>query len=581
MDEKIDYKQMIVDRLIDVSKLYTVNNLLNVCFPIDYMLERYGMYPKDRTVYDCLNGYTDVKSISGVVGDDTGETGPIWKQYKTSQGGVDWATFMDRIGIYGVALHDLATVLDGTTVKQLCLDALINDKERTYTQLEAARIFLERLGYYQSSEHHNDKDLWYLAFNGRLAKCSYLGEKRWAQTHLDNGDIIWDSVMGFYVAVREINGEGCSYVRHRPKLTEMGAENWNTDLVNKIEEYFDGGSDCKMIIDKDFRTAYEPSYDDNQSVLGKDLVCGYSCMSGRGDDAESFYGSIEGCWVVRFEDSEGEQVGRCIMYEYNGIRHFIRLYAKKEYQNRAYAMIKAELRDDDLFGREEEIDGLELPADFDENTSNMYLDGYNYGLSKIDGRLYITTDPDKRMCETDDSTLFNAIGICVCEHCGEVMLHSGDGFKLYDNCGDDHYFCSPECAEEDGWVKCDECDEWINKDDALEIDGYYFCDDRCADSYGYKQCNHCHEWCYTRDCDDDDNDYLYTIDGVFYCSKDCCEADGFKIDEITGKYTNDYIQTTTGSYVDANKFIKNRDKYTIKVSHKKQTKDDKNETNND
>ena len=175
MDEKIDYKQMIVDRLIDVSKLYTVNNLLNVCFPIDYMLERYGMYPKDRTVYDCLNGYTDVKSISGVVGDDTGETGPIWKQYKTSQGGVDWATFMDRIGIYGVSLHDLATALDGTTVKQLCVDALINDKERTYTQLEAARIFLERLGYYQSSEHHNDKDLWYLAFKGKR----FLRHRQW------------------------------------------------------------------------------------------------------------------------------------------------------------------------------------------------------------------------------------------------------------------------------------------------------------------------------------------------------------------------------------------------------------------
>jgi hypothetical protein len=58
---------------------------------------------------------------------------------------------------------------------------------------------------------------------------------------------------------------------------------------------------------------------------------------------------------------------------------------------------------------------------------------------------------------------------------------------------DGQYYC-PDCLERKGYVRCEECGEWLQEDDAHpHEDGYYVCPD-CSDQLGLKECENCGEW---------------------------------------------------------------------------------------
>ena len=213
-------------------------------------------------------------------------------------------------------------------------------------------------------------------------------------------------------------------------------------------------------------------------------------MSGRGDgQASSFYGKIPCCSVVRFE-RDGEQVGRCIMYEWNGKRHFIRIYGKPEYLPKMYKLLKAELKPGDLFGRQKCLDDLVERTNITDESTNMYLDGAYYGMVRSkdenDNAVYtMCTESTKQKVieETDGcycgmkSTSDQKLGeifepddgdvIGTCDHCGEVIHEYDDDYLWID----DNLYCCSDCAHEAGYEHCDKCGEWRWADDGVCTDG--------------------------------------------------------------------------------------------------------------
>lgn len=522
------------------------------------------LFSDDKKMWQGIDNLCRLKSVLSYR-----EVIPDWLEDAANS--CSWSSLATDLRISNYEIGEIRQLLKDNrcSITGLMADVgLSKDDIATFDVSTAAMLFLARMRDYQASENHNDENLWYLTYNGRIGKCSYIGEKRWGMTHLNSGTIGWDRGLCVFVATREINGEGCSFVRHRPIINRIGS-NWQAGWISKIEEYFDGGVDCTMTIDRDFKTAYEPIYDDNDSVLDYDCVCGYSCMSGRGDDAQKFYGAIEGCSVVRFEDADGNQVGRCLVYEYDGHRHFMRLYAKREYQNKANIMIKAMMKDGDVRGREDYIADLRLRVDWDNDTKNMYLDG-PYGISIDNDKLYLQLNYDYMFHSTsDDYTCFEKMGVNRCSQCGR--LHRC--FKVFGQ-----YFCCAQCARDAGLVKCKYCGDWFNPlyGDHVQIDGNWYCCDSCARSDGYRQCKHCGKWSYN-------DSMIHSLQQDFYCNDECALADGCKIDEITGYYTDDWVRVgNTNKYVDALRVVSMRNKYTIRVCYKHKTKKDlENETNID
>lgn len=79
-----------------------------------------------------------------------------------------------------------------------------------------------------------------------------------------------------------------------------------------------------------------------------------------------------------------------------------------------------------------------------------------------------------------------SLGLVMCEECGEYHtpyedMTRPDGYAwVCDSCLDEH------------WVICDECGDYVRRDDAVLCDGYYYCD-YCADRY-LVECAHCGEY---------------------------------------------------------------------------------------
>lgn len=479
--------------------------------------------------------------------------------FQQSYHGPGWETFFEQIFGEGATKADALSALNGQSLRRLIIDRIMmSEKEMSPEWLVAC--FIYALDYYQPSENHHDDFLWYVASDCRLARCSFIGEKKWADYHLDNNNIIMADDLA-PKATRVINGQGCVKVRHRPLLAKIG-ENWNPDKVNKINIFLDGGKDCHLIIDRKFALAYETDYDDS-NVLEGDLVTGDSCMSGRGDEAQEFYGNIDGCYVVRFENDEGEQVARCLMYEYNGIRHFIRLYALRDYQCKAYELLRAEMKEGDLIGRETQIPGLKLSCHFDETTPCMYLDGKRYGFMIEDGELFMVNTEDYSYfthCKTTGTdSLFDEYEVCRCDHCGGLCQ---DPYNI-----DDNHYCSEECARADGYTKCEHCDTWINVDNDehyVAPNGDVYCSLYCLHYDDLEVCAHCGE-VYQKD----KNEISDTASIDYFCSQECAENHGLVKDEITGGWTSNYIRTRKGTYVDCKQLIENKEKFNIVITTKK------------
>ena len=364
--------------------------------------------------------------------------------------------------------------------------------------------------------------LWYLTYEGRLGMVKKGGMKSNAE-HLLREKLIVKDRYGIYRGTRIINGRGCQCPKHRPIIDALSRGRWSPFIVNKLSDLLDGGHELEMVIDTDFESAYSPDYDSGAHNI-EDLVTSQSCMSCRGDEAQEFYGGIEGCKVARFL-KDGEDVGRCIVYEYNGIRHFIRIYCQDEYQRDCLYTLKHNMREGDLFGRCEYIHGMELPTSWDSDTPNMYLDGNEYGVFVRDGKLWVGVDYEWDCKSTSDGCISDEWeNICYCANCGEIMSMNDDYICDKD---DGRYYCCESCAEEAGLSQCEECGEWTS--DVVETeDGHYFCSSYCAKENGYVYTDS-HRWV-------DENDVL-EIDGYRYVDEEDAIDSGWKKCDECGCWT--------------------------------------------
>lgn len=320
----------------------------------------------------------------------------------------------------------------------------------------------------------------YIAKNGRLAAVA----KNKAQTLIRRGKI------KNRIATEEIPSG--TYVKHRRIIESLETNNRKMNRIAKeiLENYFDEQEPCKMIIDTNFEIAYEPDYHGNLCTDG-DLATETSCMSRRGSEAQEFYGGIKGCKIARFETSDGKQVGRCIVYEHEGKRHFIRVYGIGKYHRTMLNLIKDNMKENDLFGRSKAFDNLCLETDWTADTPNMYLDGDEYGV-KIgsDGKYYVVSYTyDYEGDSTDRCSLSEAMdeGYYTCEHCGN-RVHEDDVLWA-----GDYTYCCESCANADGWYRCEWCSEWQHEDDCIyvEEDDRYYCCEHCVEKDGYVRCSEC------------------------------------------------------------------------------------------
>jgi len=372
----------------------------------------------------------------------------------------------------------------------------------------------------RSTNHYGDF-LWYVSYDGRLARVPNTNKnplgKRLLKEH-----IIYTDENGIRRGTREIR-EG-QYPRIRPLLDELDRANrWANSIKLKICEYLDGGLQCSMIIDRDFKTAYEPRYSEDFCLEG-DLVTGQSCMSGNGQMAEEFYGGIDGCYVCRFEDSDGDQVGRCIMYKYKDQRHFIRVYAKRDYAKCALRLIREEMTDNDIIGRSECIEDMCLHTNWSDDVQVMYLDGNEYGFDPMDWT--VGTDYRVDMKTTGEDELSEYLwenGYARCQNCGEYC----DRDDMIGVGGD--YFCCEDCIADYGCKRCDHCGEWISPSCGYETpDGEIVCSKSCLNAKGYTICRGCGKIIPL-----DEVEYAC---GYSYCSEDCANNDGYFKCSVCGKY---------------------------------------------
>ena len=110
--------------------------------------------------------------------------------------------------------------------------------------------------------------------------------------------------------------------------------------------------------------------------------------------------------------------------------------------------------------------------------------------------------------------------------------------------GEEEYLVCEDCR--DGGYTCDNCGCHIyrDNDERVEVDGYVFCDYDCAENYGYVYCENINEWCHRENCDVFYNDcreawcygdWVASEDG-FTCFEDEMEGAGFIWNEEDGEY---------------------------------------------
>ena len=345
----------------------------------------------------------------------------------------------------------------------------------------------------------------------------------------------------------ELNGKRDTYwikgtiIKHNRVLDDI-KKSLTPEQYKYLSIYFDKAENCDMIIDKKFDIAYAPEYRAG-AVYEGDLCSSSSCMSCRGDgQASSFYGKIPCCSVVRFE-RDGEQVGRCIMYEWKGKRHFIRIYGKPEYLPKMYKLLKAELKPGDLFGRQQCLNDLVERTNITDESTNMYLDGCYYGMVRSkdenDNAVYtMCTESTKQKVieETDGcysgmkSTSGETLGeifepeesniVGTCDNCGVTIYEDDDEYIWID----DNLYCCSDCAHEAGYECCEKCGEWGWRDDGVSTDDAWYCCEECANRDGYYKCEVCGKWEYEGS--------LHEVYGMYDSVCDNCIDDLLKDGEI-------------------------------------------------
>lgn len=413
------------------------------------------------------------------------------------------------------------------------LKTVLKEKRVGRERVDASRTLYERISCRASSDEERKKIVnsfftvldnrekrkfgpvdyqrfyYYQAKNGRLAAVA----KTKAETLIRRGKI------KDHVALEEIP-QG-TYVKHRRIIESLEkTRSMTTDAKRVLENHFDIQLPCKMIIDTDFYKAYEPSYH-GSFVTDGDAATESSCMSGRPSEAEQFYGGIKGCSVARFETSDGKQVGRCIVYEQDGVRHFVRVYGLGLYQRTMLNLIKDEMKENDLFGRNAKIKNLFLETNWDYDTPNMYLDGY-YGLTIKDEKFYVASSPDYDLDSTSCGTIGEALELddaYYCDHCGE-RAYEDERIWI-----DDYVYCCSDCAYNAGYRYCERCGEWFYHEDGIETDDHqYYCCESCAERDSYYRCKTCGIYHHQ-------DDFYSSEDGRVEMCKDCLESSDYTLDE--------------------------------------------------
>ena len=351
---------------------------------------------------------------------------------------------------------------------------------------------------------------YYQAKNGRLAAVA----KNKAEALIRRGKI------KDHVALEEIQ-QG-TYVKHRRIIESLEkTRSLTIEAKRVLENHFDIQLPCKMIIDTDFYKAYEPSYH-GSFVTDGDAATESSCMSGRPSEAVEFYGGIKGCSVARFETSDGKQVGRCIVYEQDGVRHFVRVYGLGLYQRTMLNLIKDEMKENDLFGRNAKIKNLFLETNWDYDTPNMYLDGY-YGLTIKDEKFYVASSPDYDLDSTSRGTIGETLELnddpYYCDRCGR-RAYEDERIWI-----DGYVYCCSDCAYNAGYRYCECCGEWFYCEDGIKTnDDNYYCCESCAERNNYYKCGTCGEYHYQ-------DDFYSSEDGCVEMCKDCFESSDYTLDE--------------------------------------------------
>ena len=341
-----------------------------------------------------------------------------------------------------------------------------------------------------------DKEVFYETEDGRLARIKgYLYKKYMKKGKVDIYMKAYDTLKeGIYAKPMKVINQALPKAREEVKLL--------------LASLFEGIKECEMIIDRDFKKAYRPTYNLHQDTDG-DKASNYSCMSGNGEAAENFYGMIPGCYVVRWQTKDGEQVGRCIMYEWEGKRHFIRIYGRYEYHRTMINMLEAQMKEGDLFGRDKKLEGIKLPTNMDEDTEMMYLDGNRYGLKYEEETWYLVADKYDTDCKTTSGDTLETVmyDTSECEKCGRRRSND-DGIWI-----NDCFYCCSDCARDDGYIECERCGRWEHEEDAIYVDNNWYCDSECAERAGYGYDSFNDEWT-------DDNDLGYTEDKEYYTTRE-------------------------------------------------------------
>lgn len=106
------------------------------------------------------------------------------------------------------------------------------------------------------------------------------------------------------------------------------------------------------------------------------------------------------------------------------------------------------------------------------------------------------------------------------------------------------------CYDCDNRVRCDHCDELINEDNAIHVDSRTFCCSECAEREGYVYCENVDEWAREDEVYYDDyegvyfydrygDDHIITEDGHHYECEYNAEADGYHMEYITEEWVRE------------------------------------------
>lgn len=124
----------------------------------------------------------------------------------------------------------------------------------------------------------------------------------------------------------------------------------------------------------------------------------------------------------------------------------------------------------------------------------------------------------------------------ICAECGAVI--EGDGVMI-----DGEIFCQ-DCADE--FVQCDNCGEWVKKDEAtVTPNGGYYCQD-CTDEH-LAFCDHCGEVMWADDAIAVARDpYCRRRGDIEYYCQDCAENYAYRCEDCGEYYTDSGADTRDG-----------------------------------